>query len=86
MPNSNTRTLPVACRISLEAHAIAQRRADKLGISIGRYLGNRLEYDITRTHDSFMRCPHPGCINGYVYHGMPCPVCKGKKYVRRVKE
>ena len=48
MPNINSRTLPVACRISLEAYAIAERRSKKLGISVGRYLGKRLEYDIKR--------------------------------------
>ena len=83
MPNINTKTLPIACRISLKAHAIAQRRADKQGIKIGKYLGKRLEYDIMRRHDSLIPCPHPYCINGYVYHGTPCPVCKGKKYIRK---
>lgn len=90
MPNTTGKTRPIALRVPIDVYEIMARRVAKHNEkypdshqTIGQYASKRLRYDIKRKHYGLIPCPHPGCINGYVYHGTPCPVCKGKKYIRK---
>lgn len=48
MPNYSSKTVPIATRISVVAHAIILRRANRRGLKISEYIRERLEIDATR--------------------------------------
>lgn len=52
MPNVNTKTRPIALRISTEAYAVLERRVKHhpRHRTVAHYLRERIEYDLLRKH------------------------------------
>ena len=50
MPNTSSKTTPVAFRLPIDVYAIIKRRSDKMGIEVSEYLKRRVSYDTNRKH------------------------------------
>ena len=48
MPNYSSKTVAIACRVSLTAWTIILRRAQRRGLKVSEYIRERLEYDALR--------------------------------------
>lgn len=48
MPNFSSKTVPIATRISVVAHAIILRRANRRGLKVSEYIRERIETDALR--------------------------------------
>ena len=53
MPNTKGKSIPVATRISVEAHGIIERRIKKnpKWKTVGQYVREQIEFIVTRKHD-----------------------------------